>query len=376
MKKSLLLIVIGIAAVLLGVTISVAQDVENIPTDPNKPLIIGVEEFKPNVIKDMNKLGFTGFDINLWESIAGKLGWKYQYKEVEFNSIFDKLVSGELDVGICGITINQEREEIIDFSHPYYDSGLGIMVKGEMKKPSVLPLIFKRLFSLEILKVLGMLFACLLIFGIFLWAAERGRDAISDKAWPGILEAIWCSWAIMTTIGFGDIAPKRILGRLLSVPIFIFGCMIVGIVSAPFVSAFAVRDIQEVQSKIKSPDDLRDKLVATASGTTSETTLNNLGANVVTVAKIEEGYVKLLNDEVDAVVYDIPALKYYANGEGKGKVVLVGGIFESQKYGFALQPGSKLREPINRELLELKENGKNGEKSTYEKIYEKYFGEM
>jgi len=71
---------------------------------------------------------------------------------------------------------------------------------------------------------------------------------------------------------------------------------------------------------------------------------------------------------VEAVVYDAPNLLYYANGEGKGKVTVVGKIFEPQNYGLALPEGSPLREKINRAILKLTESDE------LERIKRKWFG--
>jgi ABC-type amino acid transport substrate-binding protein len=55
----------------------------------------------------------------------------------------------------------------------------------------------------------------------------------------------------------------------------------------------------------------------------------------------------------DAVVYDAPILRYLVlQGQGDRLKVLPGS-FEPQDYGIAFPPGSKLREPVNRELLDL-----------------------
>ena len=57
------------------------------------------------------------------------------------------------------------------------------------------------------------------------------------------------------------------------------------------------------------------------------------------------------------MVYDAPNLLYYANGEGKGKVRVVGKIFVLQDYAMALPQGSRWREKINRAVLALTESG-------------------
>jgi len=77
----------------------------------------------------------------------------------------------------------------------------------------------------------------------------------------------------------------------------------------------------------------------------------------------------LLKGDVEAVVYDAPNLLYYANSEGKGKVTVVGKIFQPQDYGLALPQGSPLREKINLVILSLIESGE------FERIKLKWFGD-
>ncbi len=72
---------------------------------------------------------------------------------------------------------------------------------------------------------------------------------------------------------------------------------------------------------------------------------------------------------VVAVVYDAPNLLHYANGEGKGRVRVVGKLFALQDYAIALPQGSKWREKINRAILALSESGDT------RRIRSKWFGD-
>ena len=96
--------------------------------------------------------------------------------------------------------------------------------------------------------------------------------------------------------------------------------------------------------------------------------LQDLGAKVVAVERIEWAYERLLQGEVAAVVFDAPTLLSYARRRGGAEVDIVGDLFDPQPYGIALPEGSPLREPINRALLGMRENGQ------YDRIYRKYFG--
>jgi len=169
----------------------------------------------------------------------------------------------------------------------------------------------------------------------------------------------------MTTVGYGDIAPRRWLGRLSALAIMFCGIGLFGVIIAQL---SAEMNFQKLVSEISSHKDLAGKAVATVEGTTSVAALQNLGAKVVAVASIEQAYQKLRQGEVAAVVFDAPILLSYARTTAVGEVAIVGDLFDPQPYGIALPEGSQLREPINRALLGLRENG------GYDRIYTKYFG--
>lgn len=71
---------------------------------------------------------YVGFDIDMWAAIAKSLDLEYELRPMDFNGIIPGLQTGNIDVALAGITIKSKREEVIDFSHPYYDSGIMMMV--------------------------------------------------------------------------------------------------------------------------------------------------------------------------------------------------------------------------------------------------------
>ncbi|WP_417255187.1 glutamine ABC transporter substrate-binding protein GlnH [Celeribacter sp.] len=74
---------------------------------------------------------YTGFDIEMWETIAADLGMEYELRPMDFSGIIPALQTGQVDVALAGITIKPEREEVIDFSDGYYDSGFRMMVAAD-----------------------------------------------------------------------------------------------------------------------------------------------------------------------------------------------------------------------------------------------------
>ncbi len=72
-----------------------------------------------------------GFDVDLANLIAKKLGVKAEIITTAWDGIIPALKSGKFDVIISAMTITPEREKEIDFSIPYYDSGQIIAVRKD-----------------------------------------------------------------------------------------------------------------------------------------------------------------------------------------------------------------------------------------------------
>lgn len=85
-----------------------------------------------------SKTEFKGFDIELVEAIAKKIGRSPEFKDTSFDTIFRDLAQGKFDMVASATTITDEREETVDFTNPYYlPSAQSIIVKkgnSDLKK--------------------------------------------------------------------------------------------------------------------------------------------------------------------------------------------------------------------------------------------------
>jgi polar amino acid transport system substrate-binding protein len=72
---------------------------------------------------------YTGFDIELMEAIAEKLGRKAEFTDTSFETIFRDVAQGKFEAVISAATITEEREKAVDFSNPYYLSEQAVLVK-------------------------------------------------------------------------------------------------------------------------------------------------------------------------------------------------------------------------------------------------------
>ena len=72
---------------------------------------------------------YTGFDIELMEAIAEKMGRTAEFEDTSFETIFRDVGQGKFEAVISAATITEEREKAVSFSDPYYDSEQAVLVK-------------------------------------------------------------------------------------------------------------------------------------------------------------------------------------------------------------------------------------------------------
>jgi ABC-type amino acid transport substrate-binding protein len=72
---------------------------------------------------------YTGYDIELMEAIAEKIGRTAEFQDTSFDTIFRDLAQGRFEAVASATTITDEREETVDFTNPYYFSEQAILVK-------------------------------------------------------------------------------------------------------------------------------------------------------------------------------------------------------------------------------------------------------
>jgi polar amino acid transport system substrate-binding protein len=97
-------------------------------TGGGEPLTVGSDIPYPPF--EQGKPGnYTGFDIELMEAIAEKLGRKAEFTDTSFETIFRDVAQGKFEAVISAATITEEREKAVDFSNPYYLSEQAVLVK-------------------------------------------------------------------------------------------------------------------------------------------------------------------------------------------------------------------------------------------------------
>ena len=86
-------------------------------------------EFPPYEYHDGGDI--VGIDVEVAEAIAGKLGMTLEVEDIAFDSIIPELESGKADIGVAGMTVNEDRLKNVDFTDPYTTASQVIIVKED-----------------------------------------------------------------------------------------------------------------------------------------------------------------------------------------------------------------------------------------------------
>ena len=74
--------------------------------------------------------GFAGIDVEIAEAIAEKLGLELQIDDMDFTAALEAAQSGMSDMAMAGITINEDRLAVMDFSETYA-TGIQVVIVKE-----------------------------------------------------------------------------------------------------------------------------------------------------------------------------------------------------------------------------------------------------
>jgi ABC-type amino acid transport substrate-binding protein len=316
----------------------------------------------------------TGFAMELWDSVARDLKLDYTVAVVPTAKDMVAAVQNKsADVGVGALSITSEREKIIDFSQPFYESGLQILVLNKTSIVDTAWAVLRQFFKWQL--AVGILVAVVVMFVIshLVWLYEH---PVNEEMWPrsylaGMGESFWWTVSIFLVGGADNKGPVGLGGRIVATVWMLASVIAVSLLTALLSAAFTVNSLT---TDISGPSDLPGRNVATVGGSLAETWLGELKnagnetVKVVAFPTVQECLTALKQGEVKAVVYDSPVLRYHVNKPGGDAFALVPGLFDANNYGFALELGSPLRKRINEALLRLGENG------VTQALREKYFG--
>lgn len=329
-------------------------------------LTVGTKEAPPFSMKSPEG-EWEGLAIDLWQEVGRELGYETDFVECTLPEMLDGVASGELDAAVGAITISAKREEQMDFSHPFYSTGLGIV--STSRESAGWMKILLAFFSWEFLEAVFALAAVLLAAGAAVWFFERRKNAEQfggRDGKTGLAESFWWSAVTMTTVGYGDKAPVTLGGRIVALIWMFLSIIIISSFTASIASSLTV---SQFDSSIRGPKDLPRFSVATVKGSTSQVYLRENDIRHETFESLREAMEAVREGDVDTVVYDAPMLRYIVKEEFAGDLKVLPQTFYRQDYGVAFPATSDRREAVNGVILDRITSG------WWESVRDSYLGE-
>ncbi len=308
-----------------------------------------------------------GYSIDLWTELARRLEVQTHYVRLDsIEALFTSTTTGQVDVLLGPLAMTEQRERIVDFTHPVAHSGLQIAVPRT--RDSGLWIALASLFSWDLLAILAGLIGTMVLTGHLLWWFERRHNADSFPArYPrGVWEAVWWSVSTIITGGCENKEISTVTGRLIAVAWMIGGIVLVALLTSTLTATMTV---EQVTGTIRGPRDLAGRFVACQEGAVTSEAVREYGGIPRIYADLDHMLDAVHNETCDAAVSEAHTLMHAISTAEEGEFRIVGGVFDSFDFGLALPANSPLREPLNTSILQMREAG------LLDEIKDRWFGD-
>ena len=341
------LVVLSILILFFSISNSTCQTV----IENKNSISVGLYQSPPFVITDGAKP--SGLAIELWEEMAKRQNLDYKYREYSsFGDLVDAVENGEIRIALSNITISKKRAQRVDFTQPWYDAGLRIMISES--NGATTSEIFQGLWDAGHIKAYLWLIGVIISFTIGLTVFDRKFDKDFPKRWrEGLADSFYTVMSVATS---GSLKRKNLFGwrgKVFSAFWLVIGIIILAYLTSSITSVMTTLSLS---NEINSLDDLKDKQVGVIYESASEDFVVENGYTYKNYKSLENAVEGLTKNEISAIIGDAPVLEYYAFKSSNKEVKVVGKLFEPDKYGFAVKANDSIEKQLTIEILHAKEN--------------------
>ncbi|TYC51746.1 transporter substrate-binding domain-containing protein [Rhodobacterales bacterium] len=341
-------------------------------TDPEEgvstePVTVGLYVSPPFVMKGEEEGTYRGMAIDLWEALAEKNAIPYEYRPfTNIRELVDATANQEIGVAVTNLTITRKRADRIDFTQPWFDAGLRILVP-ETRGASFSE-ILTGLSDSGYLRAYGWLALVIVVATALMTFFDRRFDKNFPRGWPeGVSESFY---SVMSVVTSGRSPSRKNLfgwpGRIWQALWLVCGIAVMAYVTS---SVTSVMTTLSLTNQISNANDLPGKMIGVFAGSVAQEHAEASGWSFEEFDDIDSAVSALHDGTIDAVVGDAPVLEYYSHVNPRENVDVVGPIFEPDKYGFGLAHDSPWTRPMTLELLTAHED------ELIEELRVRYFGD-
>src|SRR3984893_14444098 len=114
----------GAVLILTGPSRAQTTDTASAPISSQRELVVGTKEAPPFAMKAADG-SWNGISIDLWRRVADELHLRYRFSEApNVQGVIDGVADGRFDIAVAALTVTAARARVIDFTEPFYVTGL------------------------------------------------------------------------------------------------------------------------------------------------------------------------------------------------------------------------------------------------------------
>ncbi|KAF4088301.1 hypothetical protein AMELA_G00081890 [Ameiurus melas] len=321
-----------------------------------------------DILKRLAKI--VGFTYDLYLVTNGKHGKKI---DGVWNGMVGEVVDKRADMAIGSLTINEERSEVIDFSVPFVETGISVMVSRS--NGTVSPSAFLEPYSPAVWVMMFVMCLTVVAVTVFIFeffspvgynrSLQNGKKAGGSKFTIG--KSIWLLWALVFNNSVPVENPKGTTSKIMVLVWAFFAVIFLASYTANL-AAFMIQEeyIDTVSGlsdkKFQHPTEQYPplKFGTVPNGSTEKNIRSNYPDMHQYMIKynqkgVEEAITNLKTGKLDAFIYDAAVLNYMARKDEGCKVMTIGSgkVFATTGYGIALIKNSRWKRPLDLALLQL-----------------------
>jgi ABC-type amino acid transport substrate-binding protein len=321
------------------------------PAPPRERELVVAIMIAPPFVMKRNDGSFYGIGVDLWHRVANRLQLRYGFLEQpDGAAIIKGIEEGSYDASFGALSVTADRAKLVDFTQPFFATGLGIAVPaGNSKLFSVSRILLSPDFIQAVLILIGIA----LSVGFVVWLFERRKTDHFQGGVKGLGSGFWWSAVAMTQAGAAQNAPATLPGRFVAICWMIVSIIVITVFTASITSKLTK---QELKGAIHGLDDLQFVRVGAARGDATFGYLDRERVSYRDFPNPLDGLRALQEGRIEAFVYDRPLLSWIVMQQFPETLRVLDFTIDSLNYAIAVPKGSRLLDKLNNAVLEETES--------------------
>ncbi|KAL5842296.1 hypothetical protein ACOSQ3_012899 [Xanthoceras sorbifolium] len=322
------------------------------------PVKEGFTEFVKLESQKCTKRKFSGYSIEVFRAVVRVLEFPLPHEFVpyvgSYNDLLHQIIEQKFDAVVGDTTIVANRSTFVDFTLPYSESGVSmvVLVKNDEKKDFW---IFLKPFSWDLWLITGSAF---IFLGFVVWIFEHRINI--DFRGPRDYQVSTIFWFSFSTLAFAH--RERVVNNWSRFVLIIWVFVVLILTQSYTASLTSMLTVRRLQPRFAHVKEIRDQgyFIGYQKDSFVKELLTkqlNFDDRKLKAYSTEEEYHQALSSGTVAAIFDeIPYIKLFlGKANNCSKYMMIGPTYRTDGFGFAFPKGSPLVSYISRAILNVTE---------------------